>query len=111
MTDMEMINFDLEWCGFHYNEPSKQDNEYYVEFGMSTPEGEDWYETLWFDGSYGGFVESLQNRINNFDIDEEVEIWIPIRGKNGVPNSITDLIEDAKWKKIQLEHLLEKMEE
>ena len=38
--------------------------------------------------------------------DEEVEIWIPSRGKNGVPSSISTLLHDAEWKLEQLESLL-----
>lgn len=111
MTDIKRIGFNLEYCGFHYNSPTEQDGEYYIEFGMGTPEGEDWYECIWYDGSFDRFVDSLQKRVDDFDIDEEVEIWIPSRGKNGVPSSITALIEDAKWKLVQLEHLLEVLQQ
>ena len=41
----------LEKNEFNVGEITEQDKEFYLEFGQSTPEGEDWWETLWFDGT------------------------------------------------------------
>ncbi|WP_147359866.1 hypothetical protein [Agathobacter rectalis] len=46
----------------------------------------------------------------NFDVDEEVEIWIPNRGKGGCPDSIMDLVHDAEWKQKTLEKLLDDLQ-
>lgn len=90
----------LERNGFNINEVTKQDNEFYLEYGQSTPEGEDWWETLWFDGTEEGFIKAFIDRANSFDVDEEAEVWIEARGRvRGVPESIRDLIDDAEWKK------------
>lgn len=35
-----------------------------------------------------------------------MEIWIPSRGRNGVPSSISALVHDAEWKLEQLESLV-----
>lgn len=78
---------------------------YYLEFGKRTPCGEDWTEIIWFDGSLESFANSLYEFAYNYDIDEAVEIWIPCRGKGGCPSSISDLLDDAKWKKRELEKL------
>ena len=79
-----------------------------IEFGQYTPCGEDWYERLdW--SSAEKFVEDLRRRVNDFDIDEEVESWIPMRGKRGVPEKITDLIEDATWKLEKLEAVFKEL--
>lgn len=88
----------------------EQGNESYVELSRFTPEGEDWYETIWFDGTDVGFVEALKGRVRNFDVDEEVEICIPSRGNNGVPEKISDLLADAEWKLEILKNLCEELE-
>lgn len=101
----EIINI-LERNNFSYiSEIKKQGKEYYVEFGQYTPAGEDWCETAWFDGSQEGFVNAVRDLENGFDVDEETEFRMEMRGKNGCPNSIETLVDDAKWKKEQLERL------
>ena len=84
---------------------NEQDGSYYVDINQYTPEGEDWYESIWFNGTKEDFVNAVKNRAENFDVDEEVEIWIPSRGKNGVPHSIKALVQDAEWKKHKLQEL------
>lgn len=107
----EEITDILQDNGFYCNgKICKQNREYYVEIFQGTPLGEDWIETVWFDGSKEGFIEAIRNRANDFDVDEEVEIWIPGRGKNGCPSSIEALVEDAKWKKEQIEKLADALE-
>lgn len=102
----------LEKNEFNFDrEISEQDNGKYIEINQSTPEGEDWWETLWFDGTYEGFTNAVEKRVLNFDIDEEVEIWIQSRGKGGCPNSIMDLVHDAEWKQKALEKLLDDLQE
>lgn len=70
----------------------------YVTYCAETPEGEDWQEEFSFDGTIQGLTREIQSRIEDFDVDEEAMIWIPYRGKNGVPNSIKALVYDAEWK-------------
>lgn len=101
----------LEKNEFNFDEEIiEQDNGKYIEINQSTPEGEDWWETIWFDGTYEGFVNAVEERVLNFDIDEEVEIWIPNRGKGGCPDSIMDLVHDAEWKQKTLENLLDDLQ-
>lgn len=70
----EIVNI-IENEGFSCNgKISKQSGEYYVEIFQGTPLGEDWNETIWFDGSKESFIEAVRNRANIFDVDEEVEI-------------------------------------
>ena len=95
----------LEYNEFSISEIEKQDGEYYAEIEQYTPEGEDWFESIWFDGTDNGFITAVQNVSRNFDPNEAAMVWIPCRGKNGVPESIKDLIADAEWKKEKLEVL------
>lgn len=101
----------LENNGFYINEIEKQDKEFYVEINQTTPCGEDWWETVWFDGTNKGFVDGVKNRYDNFDVYEESEIWIGCRGKNGVPSSIRELVEDAEWKKRELRIIFDQLKE
>lgn len=63
-----------------------------------TPEGEDWVEEFYFDGTIQDLAKQVQLRVENFDVDEEAMLWIPHRGENGIPNSICALVDDAEWK-------------
>ena len=101
----------LENNGFYAEHIEEQDGEFFIEISQYTPEGEDWWETIWFDGTDEGFIEAINTRANNFDIDEEAEIFISVRGQYGVPNDIQALLDDAKWKKATLETLAEELNE
>lgn len=97
----------VEQNNFVIREVTEQNGEYYVELNQGTPEGEDWWETVWFDGTEEDFVKAIRKRTSNFDIDEEVEPWIGKRGEDGVPGSIKELLEDAEWKQKKLGGLVE----
>lgn len=100
----------VENNGFSIHEVEKQGNDFYVEINQGTPLGEDWWEIIWFDGTDKGFIEAVRERYTNFDVDEETEIWIENRGKNGVPSSIKALVEDAEWKESTLDELADELE-
>ena len=93
----------LEEQGFKVHDVEKHDNKYYVEINQHTPAGEDWWESIMFNGTNKDFIEQICKRTISFDIDDETEVFIRNRGKNGVPNSITTLVDDAKWKMETLE--------
>lgn len=97
--------------GFSIHEVEKQGEDFYIEINQYTPCGEDWWEIIWFDGTDEGFIEAIKDRYNGFDVDEETEIWIENRGKNGVPSSIKALVEDAEWKERTLGELYDQLEE
>lgn len=95
----------VESNNFYISEITKQHDSYYVDINQYTPCGEDWWETVQFDGTNKGFIEAVEERYKTFDVNEEAEVYIDMRGTNGVPNSIRDLIEDAEWKKSMLKQL------
>lgn len=74
-----------------------------------TPAGGDWIVAFWFDGTARGFKRAIEQYAIYFDIDEEVSLYVDNRGKNGIPSSIEVLLEDAKWKKRELEDLAEEL--
>lgn len=93
----------LEDNGFSIGEITKQSNGIYVDLNQSTPLGEDWCVVIFFNGTNNGFIQEFYNYAYDFDIDEEVEIFVQNRGRNGIPSSIIDLVEDAKCKQKTLE--------
>jgi hypothetical protein len=95
----------LEANDWGFDEPQKQGKEYYLEMNHETPAGEDWWETVWYDGTINGFCEGVYKLYDNFDVDEDVELWVDSRGKNGVPSSVRILVENAEYKEEVLEQL------
>ena len=55
--------------------------------------------------------EELANEIkevyNNYDIEEELEIYLPMRGKQGVPNSVFNIIKDLEKERDTLKEIYE----
>lgn len=106
MNLSERIIETLDNNNFEHSAIYEHQSQYYIEIGQYTPEGEDWSEIIWFNGTEAGFVEAVKQRTKDFDPNEEAEIWILQRGQNGVPESINALIDDAHWKRDRLEELL-----
>ncbi len=106
----------VEDCGFSINiEKQNTGNElfdnYCADLNRSTPEGEDWWTNVIFDGTDSDFIKEIRELAYYFDVDEEVEKWIPHRGEGGCPSSILALIEDAQWKEKKLSDLSSKLDE
>lgn len=80
------------------------------EIGQMSSCGEDWFETFEAD-DVDTFIASLERRIDNWDSEEEAMPYIEMRGQNGVPSSIRDLLDDADWKEEQLKDLLDAIKE
>lgn len=66
--------------------------EDYVELEKYSPAGEDFI----FGVQKGNFVKNVREYADGFDVDEHVELWIEGRGKNGVPATARELVEDAE---------------
>ena len=72
-----------------------QNGRYYAEMEFYSDAGEDFVFTVWFDGTWSDFVDNFRQYTIDFDPDEHAEMWVNSRGKNGVPDSIRTLIDDA----------------
>lgn len=83
---------------------------YDVELETYSPEGEDVIVSLIYDGTEEDFIRQIRSYAEDFDADEHAEMWIEHRGKNGVPDSIKNLLEDAKWIKNTLEEVADDLE-
>lgn len=101
----------LEDNGFSYGEITEQNKECYIELSQFTPAGEDWCIAIWFDGNDESFIDSFREYVESFDVDEEAELYIGMRGKHGVPSSVRELVEDAEWKKGTLGKTLKNLED
>ena len=73
---------------------------YYI--SQYSPLGED----FGFGVSYDDPINDIIRYYNNYDAEEHAEMFIEFRGKNGVPNSIKALLEDAEDIAKMLEELV-----
>ncbi|WP_204246076.1 hypothetical protein [Eubacterium sp. An3] len=84
---------DLGWSYGIYEEDAKHS---YVRLRKCSPAGEDFHMDIDIGKEIPvtDFMDNLSNY--HFDPDEHAEEKIKVRGKNGVPDSIRTLIEDAE---------------
>lgn len=108
---LDKLTAKMEELGWNVQEPfTYSDGTIGLEFGQYTPCGEDWFENMEMGDNIDYFISQLQDRVNYWDSDEEAELYIDMRGKNGVPDSIRALLDDADWKLEQLTNLLAELQ-
>ena len=100
---------DFSVCG-EITERTYNNDGYDVELETYSPEGEDVIISLIYDGTEEDFIRQFRSYAEGFDAEEHAEMWIESRGKNGVPDSIKDLLEDAEWIKSTLEEVTNDLE-
>ena len=85
----------IEKQGWTLRSIEEQDDNIIVEIANSSPLGEDVVEHIWLED--GDSMERAAYKLaDSFDVDDHVSIWVERRGEDGVPDSIEDLVEDAK---------------
>ena len=86
---------ELDW---NYTLWKEEDGRTYAEMEKYSPLGEDFLMVIDFneENPVDTFMSDLKNYYLEFDPDEHAEMWIENRGKNGTPDSIRDLLDDAK---------------
>lgn len=99
---------DFNICG-EITEKYSEKGKYDIELETYSPAGEDVIVSLIYDGTDEGFVAAFVEYANWFDAEEHAEMWIESRGKNGVPESIKTLLEDAEWIKNMLLEVAEEL--
>ena len=77
-----------------------------------SPAGEDFYLSIDTKETKNTkkVVKEIRRQADDFDIDDHVEIYIGMRGKKGVPSSISTLLKDAEDIKEMIEELAEELE-
>jgi len=88
----------------------KTDDSYFRTIRFCTPEGEDICETIEYNGTAKNFADKFFELAENFDAEAHTEGLIPLRGTNGVPDSIRDLLCDADWIKDTLMEVSEELD-
>lgn len=102
--------YDLDWS---YNLYKEDDNCTYVEMKKYSPLGEDYSMIIYFDkeDSVNTFMDGLKEYYLTFDPDDHAAMWIENRGKNGTPDSIRDLLDDAENIKEMIGELIRYLED
>lgn len=73
-----------------------QDGEYFAEIEAYSPAGEDFLFNVWFNGLPSDFIEKVCEYDEEYDPDDHAAELVEYRGRNGVPDSIRDIIDDAE---------------
>ena len=57
--------------------------------------GQDIPTEIAYDGSPEDFVKQFAEAADNYDVDEEVELYASFRGQRGVPGTIREILDDC----------------
>ena len=109
MTDNEkwkMIEDVLDELGVRYDIGS--DYEALIEFWTDTA-GQDIPTEFDYDGTPEDYVKQFTERAENYDVDEEVELYVNMRGQRGVPNTVRELLDDCQEAKDTLMEIANKL--
>ena len=87
---MKITHEQIEICERHDWTVHIEDGDIWIE--SWSPAGENLVYEIYEDE---GFVGSIKRLAADFDADEHAEMWVAGRGKNGVPSSIRELVDDA----------------
>ena len=81
----------------HYKWEEKASGIWYgiVEFWTDTA-GHDIPVEIDFDGTAEDFVKQFVEYAENYDVDDEVELYIGGRGKRGIPDTVRELLDDCQ---------------
>lgn len=71
-----------------------------IEYAFYTPAGEEFVFSVPKDKQ--DQAQAVFEYAEEFDPDNHVEMWLPHRGENGVPNALRELLDDAEWIKSKL---------
>ena len=82
----------------------------YVEFWTDTA-GQDIRVDIEYDGTPEDFVSRFAEYAENYNVDDEVELYVDMRGKSGIPDTIRELINDCEEAKNTLMSIAEKLED
>lgn len=113
-TNKELEKFleKAEGLDWSYNLYKEDDNCTCVELEKYSPLGEDFSMTIYFDKEdlVNTFMDGLKEYYLNFDPEDHAAMWIENRGKNGTPDSIKDLLNDAEDIKEMIDELIQCLE-
>jgi len=73
--------------------------------------GQDIPVEIEYDGTDVDFVEKFNDFAENYDVDEEVELYVNMRSKDGVPSTVREILEDCEEAKETLMKLAKGLKE
>ncbi len=85
-----------------------KDKNAFVEF-WTDKAGQDIPVEIEYDGTPEDFVKKFTEYAESYDVDDEVECYVDMRGKNGVPGTIREIIDDCQEAKDTLMELSENL--
>lgn len=96
---------------FKYTLPTEDTCGYVlIEFWTDTAGQDIVYEYDGWDGTAEDLVKDFIRDAENYDVDEEVVLYVNMRGQKGVPSSVMDLLEDCQEAKDTLMKIAEKLQ-
>ena len=104
MGDFSNIKIELqvlldraETLDWHYEVWEEDNGRTYVEFSKYSPLGEDFVMIINFDKDNQAetLIKELDEYSDDFNVTEHAKMWIENAGKNGVPNDLIALVQDA----------------
>ena len=113
MKRIEKALDELNICKYKwYKDDYSADGSWYglVEFWTDTA-GQDIPTEFYFDGTAEDFVEKFCEAADCYDVDCEVEIFVDSRGKNGVPKTVREILDDCQEAKDTLIMIANKLKE
>lgn len=111
ILDMKRIEEILDDLGVRYDYYKNENrDDWYgiVEFWTDTS-NQDIPTEFDFDGTAEDFVKKFVECADSYDVDEQVEIFSPMRGQQGVPKTIKEIIEDCQEAKDTLTEIADKL--
>ena len=102
VLDSMNIRYDTNYCD--------SETEALIEFWTKTA-GQDIPTEFDYDGTPEDFVKQFMERAENYNVDDEVELYVNMRGKNGVPNTVRELLDDCQEAKDTLMKIAIKLQE
>ena len=101
VLDNMNIKYDTNYCD--------SETEALIEFWTDTA-GQDIPTEFEYDGTPEDFVKQFTERAENYNVDEEVELYAGMRGQRGVPNTIKELFDDMQEAKYTLIKIADKLQ-
>lgn len=97
VLDEMSINYDIE------------KDHALIEFWTDTA-GQDIPVEIDYDGTVEDLVEKFVEYANNYDVDDEVKVYVNMRGQNGVPNTVRELLDDCQEAKDTLMEIADELQ-
>ena len=87
VLDELSVRYDTNYCG--------SETQAIIEFWTDTA-NQDIPTEFDYNGTPEDFVTQFVEAAERYDVDTEVELYVGTRGRNGVPNTVRELLDDCQ---------------